>query len=534
MKLFNVFAAAAGLTVLLTGCSSTDSAGQGRSNVARTPAHEAGMADNWYGTGKTVQFAGAPAEKPAKKAAVHHHVAETPAPARAPLDTACSTPTTHPARMSLAMPPETTLGETFMYEISVAADQCLGNVLITDSIPAGASFVKSEPPGQVAGNKISWNLGDMDKGASSTIKVWLKAEKEGTLASCATISADPRVCGQTFVGRAALALTKTGPETAVLGQDIAYNVVVSNTGSAVAKNVVLTDTLPAGLVSPSGQSTLKFEVGDLAPNQSKTVSVPVKAAQRGKHCNVVAASSTNAGEARAEACTTVLQPGLKIVKTGTKEQFLTRTAKYNIVVSNTGDTDLTGVVVTDNAPSATSIVAAPGATVSGNNATWNVGTLPAGQNKSFEITLTSSTAGNHCNGASVATAQGLRESAEACTLWSGIGAILLEVVDDPDPIRIDEETTYTIRVTNQGTANLNNIKTAAEFDSENAPVTTSAGTISGQGVTFPNVPVLAPKQSFTYTVKVKGTNAGDARNRVSIVCDEITRPVVEEESTRVY
>ena len=66
----------------------------------------------------------------------------------------------------------------------------------------------------------------------------------------------------------------------------------------------------------------------------------------------------NVGKANAEACTTVLVPGLKVVKTGTKEQFLTRTATYEIRVSNTGDTTLTGVVVTDTAPEGTTVTGA--------------------------------------------------------------------------------------------------------------------------------------------------------------------------------
>ena len=32
----------------------------------------------------------------------------------------------------------------------------------------------------------------------------------------------------------------------------------------------------------------------------------------------------------------------------------------------------------------------------------------------------------------------------------GVSAILVEVVDDPDPIQVGEQTTYTVRVTNQG------------------------------------------------------------------------------------
>ena len=77
----------------------------------------------------------------------------------------------------------------------------------------------------------------------------------------------------------------------------------------------------------------------------------------------------------------VLQPGLKITKEGPAELFLPRAASYNIVVSNTGDTTLQGVVVTDTAAAGTSIMEAGGATVNGNTATWNVGDLAKGDSK---------------------------------------------------------------------------------------------------------------------------------------------------------
>lgn len=59
-------------------------------------------------------------------------------------------------------------------------------------------------------------------------------------------------------------------------------------------------------------------------------------------------------------------PGVELLKVGTKEQFLGKAADYTITVSNTGDTKLTNLVITDTAPAATRIVTAAGATVAGN------------------------------------------------------------------------------------------------------------------------------------------------------------------------
>jgi uncharacterized repeat protein (TIGR01451 family) len=465
-------------------------------------------------------------------------MAESPKPAPAPVQPSalapapkvgCSDPTWGLVRMTKSMPAEAALGGEFMAELKLTAAACAGNVVVRDTVPDGASYVRSEPAATVEGNQLVWKIGNLDGGEARSIKVYFRADKEGTLVNCAVVSADPRVCAATFVGKPALAIEKKGPATAVLGSDVTYNIVVRNTGTAVARNVVLTDPVPDGF---TGQP-VTLNLGDIAPGQSKPASVTFKTTKRGKFCNVATANSANAGKVSAEACTTVLQPGLKIEKTGTKEQILGRNADYEIVVSNTGDTVLNNVVVTDTAPSATSIVAAPGANVSGNTATWTLPELKAGEKKALSLKLTSKTEGNHCNAVRVA-AGGLSDNAQACTVWRGIAAVLLEAVDDPDPIQVGETTTYTIRVTNQGFADINNVKIVYISDEETAPVSSPQGTVAGQRVTFPNVVKIAPKANITYTVVVRGVKAGDSRNKIILTSDELKSPVEEEESTTVY
>jgi uncharacterized repeat protein (TIGR01451 family) len=224
---------------------------------------------------------------------------------------------------------------------------------------------------------------------------------------------------------------------------------------------------------------------------------------------------------------------LKVEKTGTKEQILGRNADYEIVVSNTGDTTLNNVVVSDNAPGETSIVGAPGATLAGNKATWTIASLAPGAKQNHTVRLTSKVAGTHCNTVT-ASSGNLSDSAKACTLWKGIAAVLLEVVDDPDPIQVGETTTYTIKVTNQGFADIHNVKIVANFADLITPVSTAQGSISGKTANFPTVATLAAKQVVTYTITVKGATAGDSRNKITLTCEELKTPVEEEESTTVY
>ena len=107
--------------------------------------------------------------------------------------------------------------------------------------------------------------------------------------------------------------------------------------------------------------------------------------------------------------------------------------------------------------------------------------------------------------------------------------------DDPDPILVGETTTYTIRVTNQGTADDTDIKLVADFEALITPTGASnGGAIAGKKVSFPAYPRLAPRQSFTYTITAKGDSKGDHRLKVTRTSKDIPKPTVAEESTRVY
>jgi|GWRWMinimDraft_5_1066013.scaffolds.fasta_scaffold03339_2 uncharacterized repeat protein (TIGR01451 family) len=460
--------------------------------------------------------------------------APAPAPAPRPVVAAASAQShSGNVRLLKQMPAELTLGQEFAYQLQVIANENVADVVVRDVVPEGATYVRSEPAAEVSGRNLTWKFSEMDIGQFKDIKVWLRPDREGRLGSCATVFALSRACAFGIVGKPSVALAKTGPATANLGQDIAYTLTVSNPGSAIARGIVVTDTIPEGLAHASGQSKLTFNVGDLAPGQSRTIPVVLKGTKRGRHCNTASAASANAGTANAEACTTILVPGLELVKAGTQEQFLGKAADYTVTVSNTGDTKLTNLVITDTAPAATRILSAPDAAVIGNQAVWRLAELGAGEKKTFNVTLTSATAGTHANSV-VASAGGLTAQAQAATLWRGVGAILVEVVDDPDPILVGGITTYTVRITNQGSADLVNINAAAIFPANIAPVATQQGTVTGQNVKFQTVSRLAAKGVIEFRLTAKGVSAGDARVKFTFTEESLSSPIIEEESTRVF
>ena len=440
-------------------------------------------------------------------------------------------------QLTRRVPPNGTVGQTIEGDMIVTALQAACDVMVTYYASPEATIVRTDPPAVQQGRKLVWVFDSMAKGETRNIKVWMKTDTEGPLMSCACITAMPKLCLTTMIGKATLAVEKTGPATAKLGDRLTYTLVIRNTGSSAAENVVLTDTVPQGMSHESGQRNLSYNIGTLAPGESKQGTVTLRVDERGRICNTVTARSSNAGTVSAMACTTVVEAKLSVLKFGPREQFLGKTADYQVVIQNPGDTTLTGVTVTDTAPPETTLVAAQGASVSGNQAVWRLAELRPGERQTFSVTLRASQGGTFCNRVNVVTTEGLTGSAEACTLWRGFAAMLLEMVDDPDPLQVGDVTTYTIRITNQGSANDNNVGMVVNFPPQITPVSATGatpGVVGGKSVRFAPYATLGPKQVITWTIKARAVSVGDARVKAELTSDLLRTPVVKEESTQVY
>lgn len=439
--------------------------------------------------------------------------------------------------ISKQMPARVTVGEPFVVTLTVRAAGPANDVVVRDAIPDNAKFGGSDPQATLNNRTLSWALGDMKTGETRQIAMQLTPTRDGPIASCATVTSTQEVCVATVAGTPKLAVSKTGPETALLGSLVPYTISVKNVGTAEAKGVVLTDAVPAGMSHSSGLRSLAQEIGNLQPGETRSIQISLKADQRGNHCNTVVASATNAPKVQDQACTLVQQQGISVAKSGTKEQFVNKRATYDIVVKNTGDTTLTNVQIIDYLPESYRVVDAANGRVQGATITWTLERLAAGATQRIGITVVGLAAGTHCNRVAVSCAEQLTDQAEACTLWTGHSALLLELVDTEDPLLPGEITTYIIRVTNQGTADDRGIRIVGTIPPELQPLDGDGDSdiaIKGQVFQMGIIPKLAPKQAVEWRLRCKAVKGGDARLRLEMNSELLKLPVHEEESTHVY
>ena len=125
------------------------------------------------------------------------------------------------------------------------------------------------------------------------------------------------------------------PKSVTIGDEIKLKITVSNPGSGVARGIVLQEQVPAGLQHPAG-AELEYEIGDLKPNQSRTLELKLNAARQGKMTNVLIARCKSNLQTTEKHTLEVIAPQLKLAISGPRRRFLERQTSYKLSVSNPG------------------------------------------------------------------------------------------------------------------------------------------------------------------------------------------------------
>ena len=435
------------------------------------------------------------------------------------------------------------VGHEFQYRMRVwnPSQAPATDVVVTDNLPEGIAYVSSSPQADTEGQSLTWRLGTLGPGQSRKLSVRVNPTRVGVFNNCANATAayglSARACARTVVTQPRLTLTKKGPAEVLICDSIPYTVTLGNPGSAAATNVVFKDTLPDGLTLTDGRKNITVNVGTLGAGATRHIRYTAKASKTGNYVNAATATADDNLSASDSVTTVVRQPVLVITKTGPDTRFLNRPLTYTISVTNKGDAVAKNTVLTDRLPSGASFVKATGGgSASGSTVTWRLGNLGPNESKEVTVTVKGIRVGKIKNIASV-RAYCAKDDTSAMTEIKGVPAILLETIDVKDPVTVGQQVTYVISVTNQGTAVNTNIvircvlPDAEQFVSATGPTKHAA---EGQTVSFEPVKNLAPKASVKYRVIVKGTQTGDVRFKVSLTSDQLTSPVEETESTRIY
>ncbi len=436
------------------------------------------------------------------------------------------------------VPAEVLAGQPFdySYKVSNLTDYPIHMVTLADRVSPNFTAAEIDPkPSAVRDGVATWQLETLGPKETKTIRVRGTSAEEGAVNTCGWVSYSPLLCEDVRVVKAALQLLKTAPQEAIICDPIPMTLTVKNTGSSALTGVKVTDALPEGLVS-DGKSTLDFEVGNLAPGESRDIKFDAAAAKTGEFVTKAQATSAQGVQGEASTKTIVHEPVLTVACTAPPQQYMGRSFEVLFTVGNKGDAEAAGTILEVPIPGGLSVKAASnGGQATENKISWDLGSVAVNAPQQVSATFVGATAGNFQFSPTAKGTCAKPVESSCQTLLMGVAGILLEKADDPDPVEVGETTTYTVKVTNQGNADDHNVQVVVIVAPELTPVSATEGAIiDGQRVTFPVVPRLGGKEAVTHRILVKGAKAGDGRTRFELNSELLKTPLIAEESTHVY
>ena len=288
-------------------------------------------------------------------------------------------------------------------------------------------------------------------------------------------------------------------QVVVSGGAATFNITVNNTGLSAADNVTVTDALAPGCnntlgtIAAGGSATYSCSLSGITANFTNSATVTADGP------GGISLTDTDTADV------TVDVPGISIVKDPANQSVVTGgTATFNITVTNTGATALTGVTVTDPlSPDCDQVV----------------GDLAVGANSSYACVLTNVTA-DFTNTASVTANDPLgNPQTDSDTALVDAIAPAIEIIKDPasQTVLPGGTATFNITVTNIG----------------DAPLT-------GVAVTDPLAPLcdnaigdLAIGASVSYSCTLAGVTAGFTNTATAIGTDPTSNTVSDDDSADV-
>ena len=404
------------------------------------------------------------------------------------------------------------------------------------SAPPPAAQPQPQASRQFASMQNQWNLGHFKAGETKSVRIEGTASEIGMVSHCLTVDFSPLACTTFEVINPQLALTKRGPEQALICDDIEYTYVVRNTGNATARNVRVVETLPAGVTTREGQREISIPVGEIAAGQSREVRAKIRPSQGGELATKAVAQSDMGASEPATFTTMVQQPALEVQVKSPEWVYPGQPANLEIVVTNTGNGPAVDTVIDFNARGMT-----------GDFKSRNLGRIEPGGNKRLSVPLTFARAGDAAMPATEGAAMNFNVMARAHCVESvtksaslrmrTLPALLLETVDQNDPVLIGQNATYQIAVRNQGTGPARNVRLSAtlpdglEFVSSTGDSRIRA---DGKKLQFEPIASLAPGATLNWTVTAKAVKAGMTQFELQLMSDDLDEPAIESEPTRLF
>ena len=437
------------------------------------------------------------------------------------------------------------------------------NTMITDTLPARATFVSATNGGVLNGNNVIWNVGTLNNGANGAVQVTVKLDPvfpAGTTVLTNTVKIGTDTPGEkdlsdntatdttSVFAKVELDIKKSAaPEPVDAGGNLTYTVDWTVGGNAFAPGVAIVDSLPmsvtfvsasnGGVYNPATHRvtwTLTPDPTTPVKTGSYTINVKVKSPLYNgtKFTNNVTIADTIGDSKSASATSTVRSSHvLQVAKTASPEPVEAgANLAYSLTWSVTGNEPAPNAIVVDTLPKDVTFVSASNGGVYdpvAHKVTWSLGEIMTPQTGNLSVIVQVKSplySGTPLTNVVVFDDSSSTPPAEA-TVISTVHSdhlFVIEKADGPDPVMKGAQLFYTITWSLQGNEPADNVVISDSLPFGTKFVSATAGGVynPGTGAVIWNLGnLLTPKSgvvSFVVTVNKDFPNGPDILNTVTI------------------
>jgi len=430
-------------------------------------------------------------------------------------------------------------GDNVVYTVVITntGNKNLTQIRLVENYGAGLQFV-SVSDGWTTGDNKTFNYEGslLQPGENAILNITFKTIAGGNMTNVVVVSTKETENksannNTTYVINPEISVEKlTLNKTVDIGDEVQFTIVVNNTGNVDLDNITLVESYDSRLefvtITSEGWNTtdnITFVYKDkLAVGEVAVLNITFKALEGGVAINIVEVTTNETSGDIAKNTTLVKLPDFTVEKL-----LLNNTVKvndtivYSVVVTNTGNIDLTNITVVEEYPSALEFVSnSPNWVTSDNKIFTFIGSLAPGDKAILNITFKAVGIGNATNVVTATTneTEG-NKSANHTTFVRYIDYIVSKVGIDR-VVFVGEETTFIIQVTNLGNVDLKGIKVYENYPSSLKYIFHQGDWDTSDFRHFTLTSSLAPGKSTTLNITFKVVSLGNITNPIDVVFED--------------
>ena len=335
-----------------------------------------------------------------------------------------------------------------------------------------------------------------------------------------------------------LTIEKIAQQQAVLEQPLIYTIIVKNTGSVIAHNVVIEDRIPKGTellgTSPRAELSGKRLIWNepaLKPNEEKKISIKVIPKQEGPIGSVARVYFATEVSAEIQVAT----PQLEFTVKAPQEVRLGQTFDMVFNLKNVGTVDASNISVRDIIPGHLKHEA-------GTDIECPIGKLAPGDVREIVLPVTATATGSGSNRAFLTADSGIKKELESTI--NVVGELLVLTRSGQNRVYVERPVVFTNNVRNDGNLRVANVRVAevvpagmefetasdgGKYDSKRKAVVWTLGPLAPGDDKVVTVKYV-PKETGTLAGKITATGATGSTASVDSTVDVVGRPELQMET----